>query len=531
MSVLTGAKYIYTNRKNNVYIPTDIVEIDIDASNMFINTKDTYLQMGVQMVSNQYKLCPSGSAGANAFIRNFEVSSGTGKVLESIYHYGTLYGVRDFYESTISLDNKKYLHEGKPNKTVIDSESCNQYVDPCLYNSVNGIYRVVPNMYKNVEVCLPLYLSGVFSPDRDDVFPALATKGLHIRLELEDAQTALQLIKAPLYTLQDGENFRDPEYGGYSDSTGYAVYEDCAAGEETITLKCVKDTLLSNAVKRRVLTDNVEYPAHLFMSGQKIYIGDRKYTINRVMRDETDNGVYRISLDLTSALVIDVEEDTSVYVSLDEEDNDASYRLSSVRMNIGSVQASLEYQNKCVQLIKAGQFKFDIFSFTDYSMNIAQSSAQNTLKINCRNTRALSLLCVASNSMFNSVAEDSLTPDKNTPSSYNFSLYNNIIVPSKLVPLDKFNNTAYPNLYNAVALREMEKAINACVGWNCNNLVNSQRCFFIGRELSKPGYSYNCMNELALNVNYTQNTALLMHNFLCHLRLLDCRDDDVYISY
>lgn len=529
MSITTGSKYIYTNRVNNIYRPTDIVEIDIDASNMFIDTKNTYLTMGVTMVSSQYKLCPSALAGCNGMFRTVEISSGTGKVLESIYHYGSLYAVRDYYESTVSLDNRKYLHEGKPNKAVIDSSSANQYVDPTIYDVVNGVAQPSQVQNKNVEVCLPLYLSGCLSPDRSDVFPCLATKGLQVRVELEDAQTSLNAIKAPLYQLNNGENFKTGEYGGYSDTTGYAVRTDLTSGEVNITLKSEKDVLTRLGISR-ILTDDVEKPAHLFLKGQKIYIGqENKYTIASV-KTAVQDGVHLVTVTLTTGLLQDIEEDTNLYISVDNEDNNASYALSNVKMCVGVVQPTQEYINKCVQLIKAGQFKFDIFSFTDYGMNIASNSSQNTLKLNCRNTRALSILCISTDAQSNQITEDGLRPDKQEPASYNFSLYNNIIVPSKLVSLDKFNHENQ-NLYNALALREMEKSINACVGWNCNNLTGSSSCFFVGRELAKPGYSYNCMNELALNINYTSNSALLMHNFVCHLRLLDCRDDEVYVSY
>jgi hypothetical protein len=522
---VTTSKYIYSNRKNNIYNPTDIIEINIDRSNMFINTKEFYLAMEVQMQSKQYKVCPSGRAGLNAMIRNLQIASGTGSVLESINNYGLLYSTKDYYESTISTENRKYLHEGKPNKIHIDDESANQYVTPNLFTN--------ESCFKTIEVCLPLYLSGCVSPNRDDIFPVLATMGLNLRIELTDANTALTVIKAPVYYTSDGQNFTKGEYGGYSSDKAYGVAIEAGANDDSVHLKNINDLVSEDDDDTilRILSADVAEPAHLFQIGQYINIGeeqqpgDNVYKVTAVAMDEG-----RIRLTFTPDLRYDIEKNDVVYVNPDAQYNDATYHLSNVKVNVGIVETGSDYVNSTMNLIKSGKFIFDIFSFTDYSMNISGNSTQNTLKINCRNTRALSLLCVPQDAQSNDLLEDSMIADKNTPRDYQFSLYNNVIVPSKLVPLDKFNHNN-TSLYNAMALREMEKSLLACPNWSVSSLKNPSQQFFVGRELAKPGYSYNCNSELALNINYVSVNALLMHNYLCHLRQLDCRLDGVMISY
>ena len=519
MQTVTTSKYIYSNRKNNIYNPTDIIEINIDRSNMFINTKEFYLAMDVQMQSKQYKVCPSGRAGLNAMIRNLQIASGTGSVLESINNYGLLYSTKDYYESTISTENRKYLHEGKPNKTHIDDESANQYVTPNLFSN--------SNCFKTVEVCLPLYLSGCVSPNRDDIFPVLATMGLNLRIELADANTALTVIKAPLYYTSNSQNFTTGENGGYQPNQAYGVAIEVEAGNSMIHLKNINDLVSEDDDENvhRILTADVDEPAHLFQIGQYINIGEDVHKVT-----EINMVAKRIRLTFTPPLTNTVLKNEVVYVNPDAQYNDATYHLSNVKVNVGIVETGSDYVNSTMNLIKSGKFIFDIFSFTDYSMNISGNSTQNTLKINCRNTRALSLLCVPQDAQSNNLVDDSMVSDKNEPRDYQFSLYNNIIVPSKLVPLDKFNHEN-ASLYNAMALREMEKSLLACPNWSVTSLKNPSQQFFVGRELAKPGYSYNCNSELALNINYNSVSALLMHNYLCHLRQLDCRLDGVMISY
>lgn len=523
MSVRTSSKYLYTMRKNNEYHESDVMEYNIPAENMLLNTKETYQVMIVKLASKQYKLCPDERAGLNGFIRNFQASSGTGQVVESIANYGILYANKDYYESSQSMDNRKYLHEGKPNKTVIDDSSACQYLDATESDP--------SKVYKTVEACLPFYLSGCLSPHRDKVFPNVALKGLNVRVELANAETALQAVKAPLYTAKDYQNFKTLTYGGYDSETGYAVLSNIEAGNDTLLLKNVTNVLSTESEDfKRVLSADVSKPAHLFMVGQHVVVShvdgsEETYEIKTVTMDQNN-----IALQFTTVLTEDVEEDDSVYVSTETQYNDLNFTLSNVRMNLGLVETQPQYIESMLRRVKAGTFQFDIFSFTDYGMNISSNSNNNSLKINCRNTRALSLISIPQSAKANSVLESSYTSDKNEPRDYNLSLYNNIIVPSKLVPLDKFNN-ANKALYNAVALREMEKALRACPGWSVNNLKNPCEQFFIGRQLATKGFSYNCNNELTLNINYNEVKALLMHNFICHLRRVDCRDDGVFISY
>ncbi len=518
MSVITSSKYIYTLRKNNVYNENAVVELNIPMSNMLINTKDTYLVGTLKLKSTQYKLAPSQRAGLSGLIRNLTVSAGTGQVLESLNNYGFLYSIKDYYESSPSIEHRKQLHEGKPNSLRLSDTSANQYCNP----------KANSNVHRTVEFCLPIYLSGCLSPERDDVFPCVATKGLSLKAELTNAETALNVIKAPVYETDDDQNFATGDYDGYSSSGGYAVLADVASGGYTISLKHTADTMIEGV--KRVLSANLANPAHVFQVGQYVYVkntnGDEEsHQIKSISMGEKNN----IQLTFEESLSENVDEDAYVYVSTDAAHKDADYDLSNLRMNVGLVQPPPGYLDSIAKKIQKNQFSFDVKSYTDYGMNISNNSNNNSLKINCRNTRAKSIICVPQSSAANSILEDSYQSDKETPRDYNFQLYNNVVVLSKQAPLDKFNHSNKA-LYNAVALREMEKSLTGA-GWQVNNLKNPSQQWFVGRKLANDGYTYNCNNELTLNINYVEVNALLMHNFLVHLRRITCTDTGVDVSY
>lgn len=513
----SATKYVYTERKNNVYVAGDVIEWNLSPVDPFINTKELYIAMEVQLQSTQYKLSPSAMAGLSGLIRVLTVSAGDGTVLESISNYGLIYATRNYYENTDSIFFRKVMHEGLPNKNVIDDSSCNQYLDATAKSDV----------YKRVEVLLPLYLSGCLSPDRSDVFPNIATKGLNIKIDTSDVPTSLMIVKAPLYKAVMGYSVETGTYGGYAEDEAYLTYAEASQGDTLIVLKCIQDSQPEGV--NAVLSANVENPAHLFMVGQYITVKDRDYKIENITVLDDAQGDFRIVIKLVTELLEDISVDDPVYVSLNPNyDTNSNYNLSNVRMNINTILPGHATLKSMQSQIESGNYRLNIFSFTDYPVNISTGSKNNSLKINCRNTMATGVICLPQNSINNNVQRDSYQNDKEEPYNYNFLLYNAIAVPSKLVDLRKFNDDDNKYLYNAVALREMHKALTSCK-WQVNNLLAPKEQWFVGRELAKTGFYYNCNNELTLNINYVDVSNILMHCVLCHEREIICSMNSIQV--
>lgn len=266
------------------------------------------------------------------------------------------------YESTESGDNLRYLHEGLPNKTVIDDTSCNQYC-----NASNANSSPADSAHKMVEVTVPLYLSGCLSPLRQDVFPCVATRGLRIKLELNTADTVLQAIKAPLFNLVNGANEPTSTFDGYSEDGGYAVQATVADGSDVVVLKKATD-LIGGGISRVLSPDNAA-PPHLFSAGQWIKLKTTANAPNDIADAQIKSVAIvgnRVQLTLESNLVTGCAVDAAVWVNTDSSKDDMGFELTSVRMNVGNVETPGGYLENIVSKVKSGKFNFDIFSYTDW---------------------------------------------------------------------------------------------------------------------------------------------------------------------
>ena len=516
MSVITQSKYIYSERKSNVYKEGDQIDFYFPPNNALINTQDTYLVFNIKVTGSQYKACVSEKAGVYSLLRSVTISTGDGStVLETLDHYGILQALKYHYESTESGDNLRFLHEGKPNKTYIDDSSCNQYVDA----------TAVTDPHKMVEVTAALHLSGCLSPLRQDVFPCVATRGLRIKLELNEATMALQAIKAPTYTLVNGRNKPTGNYDGYT-SNGYAVVSGGAADAQAVIVLKNADDLLQ-ADHTRILSPNSASPTHLFQNGQWLKVQDIggqpvSYQLSTV---EVENN--RLKLTLASSLAGAIAEDASVWVDDSVSHDDMNFELSEVKMNVGTVDPPPGYLEHLISKVNGGKFKFQIQSYTDYNRNVSDGSLNNALPLNCRNTRAKALLSVEQDSgSAASVTNDSFAPAENKKRQYNYLLYNNTLVPDRPVNMTRYND----GNYDAVCLREQMLALHA-TGWEVNDIRHSPDHMFYGRRLAMKGFSYSTEGAVTLNVNYQEVSALMMHTFLIHLRDIIVSNDGIAVAY
>ena len=517
---------VFTERRGATYREQDEINIYIPPSLAVVNCKNTFLQCRVKMEGN-LKVCPSGVAGCYSMFRDLTVMDGTGQyVLEQLQNYGEFDGVRQFYSENESLKNIRVLHEGKPSALVIGNTVGNQYIDAKEHSAAN--------VYKEVEVLLPLHNSGCLSPDRDTTFPNMATNGLRIRINLNDAQTATNCLTAPLFdtqgievvegTLESNGNFKQKGGGGYTAANGYELQAGVAQGAVTLVLKNTRDTL---GTDNRVLSPDNTTPAHLFMVGQTIRLNDAEnVTISNVSVD----GNNRINLTCSAvAAAAGYNAGASVHIVVDATTSSSqNYAISDVKMIVGSVVPPQGYVEDVLQQIGRG-LQLDIRTYQNYPVNIANNSLNNSLYLNARNNRAKSILSVLFKSTGNAFVEDSMIPDRGTVRDYQYILYK-ILTPDRLVDMNRFNLESF----NGIALREQMAALGAA-DIPVNNILKNYEHFFIGRRLAMKNYSYNMnkpdQGEVRLNVNYNVMEGILMNNFVVNLRRLIIRPEGIDIIY
>ena len=520
---------IYTERRGATYGELDEINIYVPPSLAIINCKSSYVALRLNIKNDALlKLSPSGVAGVYGCFRDVTISSGDGQtVLEQLDQYGLMDGLRQFYSENESLRNLRVLHEGKPSSLVIGDTTGNQYCDA---QAVNGV-----SAFKTVECLLPLHLSGCLSPDRDTVWPNLATSGLRIRINLQEAQSALSALTAPVYKAGvDGDEVeisyqgcKRKGGGGYSASYGYEVQTAIVGGAgAVITLKKRGDDL---SYDNHVLSADVANPAHLFMNGQTITLQDNPGTGNNT-EDKVVSAIAVIGNRIQLTCSVNVAQayavGATVHIKVDSTTiaSVQDYQMKDVRFFCDYVLPPQGYMESVLSQVNKG-LQMDIRSYTNYGVNISSNSLTNSLYINARNTRGKAILSVPIHSSQATYVEDSLIPDRNTVKNYQFILHK-ILAPDQLVNMNRYNL----NSYNAVALREQQHALSAG-DIPVNNILKNYKMFFVGRRLALPGYSYN-MNregEIRLNLNFNQTASLLLNNFVVHLRRIVVRPEGIQV--
>ena len=519
-NLTTKNQFVYSDRKNTNYKAEEVINIFIPPTMSMVNTKEVFMVFDILLDSSQYKGCLCPSAGAYSLFRTITIMDGTGStVLETLDSYAALQSLKYHIEKLDSTENLFQLHEGKPNKNVLHQKdsSLNQYCDPTKSE----------DYYTSVKVCLPLYLSGLLNPRRKYITPVFALRGLRIQIELNRWVDMFQASRAPLYKYDANstDNALTGEYGGYGEDQAYSVQADAAQTDTEITLMKFNDIKNDAHPVNRVLSDDVAEPAHLFCVGQSIKV--KTTAIDMQMKiDDITIVANRIVLTVP-ALANAVNANSRVYIATDANDV-GGITISNFKMNVGTVDPPQEYLQEVMGLVQSGKMRFDITSYTLFNKNISSGSLSNALVLNAMNQRAKSLLCIpillgtdALKDTFQSVVQAG-----NELQSYSLKLYNNVIVPDRLVPLTPYND----GNFNAICQREQMLSAGAA-SWEVNNITDMHNHFFIGRRLAMQGYSYDTKGMIELDINYKANDALLMQCFLVHKRSINVSDVSVNVSY
>lgn len=526
--VVCKDSYIYSERQGAVYNGSETVDIYIPQSYALINTKNTYLAFRLNMKGVLKKMV-SMRAGVASLIRDLTIYNGQGdKVLEQLDNYAIAQALYNFYNNNETINNLRVLHEGQPFDHVINNTVGNQY---CKADEV-----LPDKMNTEVEVLLPLYMSGILSPDRANVFAALATGGLRIKINLNSARQALQCMTAPLYDTSGAEletmyntKYNDKGGGGYTQTSGYEIMSNAATSEDptTIVLKSKSDTL---ATTNGVLSENVVKPAHLFAVGQTVQLnGVETQEITAItMSNVAIGGVTAYRINLTFAkLDTALNAGERVHIVTSNMENE-EFEFKDVKLNLSYVVPPPGYIEEIQKQINSG-LKMSIKTYTDYAVNISKDSLTNSLYINARNNNAKSIICVGQHSDNSDIIQDSFIPDRDTPRQYQWSIYK-VLTPNKTVSLERSNLESF----DAEHLRELQHGISAA-DIPVNNIYKAYKHFAIARRLAQPTYTYN-MNkpdegEVRLMLDYSKVNPTLMHNFVFHVREFTIMNNGIEILY
>lgn len=193
------------------YKQNQLIHITIPPNVRFIQPKETYLKMDLQVECNeQVRLFLDAQSGAQCLIKDIRIYSGGagGQLLEEIQDYNVITALRYDYEATDSIRQKRALTEGVSHFNPqcrgtfmgLKSDLNNVNKNPFnrAYKSDNqvsdttfgtGAGEELGN--QKIKVLLPLH-TGIFQNDR--VFPSLLTEGLRCEILLEKASKCVRVL-------------------------------------------------------------------------------------------------------------------------------------------------------------------------------------------------------------------------------------------------------------------------------------------------------------------------------------------------
>lgn len=526
MSIVTKSTLVYPDRQGTTFKAEDQIEFYIPPSLHLINTKSTFLLFDLNMTGN-LKKAVSSSAGVFSLFKSITLSSGN-----SEYNYENLQdpGIQQaiyYYYSKIAGNNLRELHEGKPSSDVLGYDSANQYTD--------GLATTAATAHKKVEVCLPLYMSGILSPNREKIFPNVATSGLRIRIILNTAVEGLTVTKTRVGVAATGAAPSPDEDLTRNNVGAYNVNFQCRAAGGDANLVVDRQIDVSHAnfnnVNRALLFNQTSGGAgapqvsHPFVVGQTLTENTGGgFASTRKIEGITQDANGKIVLAMSGG---NIAAGTGYAMRIDSSSSNntnENFEINNLRLQVSYAVAEPSYLEAIQRSVAANKMTIDIDTWTDYAINVPSGSLQNQLYIKSVNNRAKSLISVpikvASGA---SILEDSMASDQQNCQDYQYTLYG-INVPNRPVRIGRFikEDGDQKASFSGSAVKEMSHAFSAA-GYELNNIKYPWRRFFLGRKLANEGYSMNLNQEGDVRLSLSFNSsggpvATLVHNCVHHIR-------------
>jgi len=568
---------IVFDEKRSNYTKGQEVRIKIPATSCpVVSSRDTYLRFKVKLshssadVDARMPMILNSQIGGASLIRTLSIyAMKDNTLLEQIDNYALLAYLQAYYGDSDNDKDIKALTEG----AVSNKEKLRNPFYETKVDTGNGNGHEIVS-YKDVEICLPLKLSGLLSPDAYNAsLPVVALGGIEVRILLEnDVRKIIQFAtgKAGDGEYNDGllywEEGVDSEDLRTGNPAGRNGNNTAVANGGPMTPIYLNNTL---GVDAGLHTKSYDYNTGAFDNdmdhmgipafGPQVPVNDGglqfvneylPYFFNQRLRigNPTNAGANRSTgrisnidiqpgaggdacVELTCAGGGAENADdpagagvgSAVLINVPQQSYD--YTISEVQMVVGVLQTSPEYVNAVLNKSNTSQgVSMDIKSFNNYKVNQNAGVSKSSLYIPMNERRAYSILCVPEDLANRPIYADGLRPPVEEPENYHF-IISNLRVPNRNVNLARIKEedraTQVYGRNEPVHSKELEDALNNC-GIAVENLDRSNFCFAIGRALSRYGHTFNAQDlagEVRLNVEYTAQTKnILWNNFICCLK-------------
>ena len=541
------------------YKPEDQFKFHLPQSLAYMDTNDSYLSFDVEVSGPGY-VRPDWEAGAHSLIRRFRIMDGTGsQTLEEIEGYNALVSTKNTYNSNPSIHKNRGLFEGRSANNDVDNQL--YYAGP-QYTFTNADKNGNTPTSLKTKICLPIQ-SGVLNSGK--VFPLLATKGLRVEVDLENANTAFSCPKALSLNGTDSAAYRwklqvpilgatgadatakqekaaidtefsctikEPSAGGALNG----MYKQYARGGEAPFPLQVGDILhikLADGTSSKILGVvsglGTDYGSTDFM--QIYYIPDRAISAGLAVDYPADSLVFwswadreLIAAGTPAYTPANIPTENSASQAMkDATKMVASYTISNVEYVVSQVSPPAAYNARLLsQINSSAGLSMDFNSYTLYRNNVFNANGVSQMLIPAREQRAYSALSLplsqSNMGAYASMNERSFFGIVDGAANYNY-IIGGKSVPDRRVNLARLSLS--PAKPEALHLIEVEKGVSNC-GVPVRDLRN-KGSFLIARAFSKYGQIFNtAQQDLQLRVDYTASTkAKMFMNYICHLRRLN----------
>lgn len=400
------------------------VEFEIPPSVKFIDGKSSYLNFDIKLsvgaVPTRLQLDPH--IGANSLIKNLRIYAGSGKnsLIEEISGYNTKVAMEYSYNQDESTRKLRALKEGclvadpQSRGTLGTSES--QLIDhrtnPFYVNTPAPAARNWGNEdFHEAKVSLPLHC-GVFK-NSNKIFPCLATMGLSISIDLEDAGNVVKQLDSvnrwrrmqqnPVFHGIDAAGTAwvnngaggQTQYVYLSNDNNVTTVENCPFVKgETIGICELTDP--NETAQIQTTADVAVMPeiADITMDGGYVRIdfGTNRRNAAAGSQSITSGNfiVYSSSIDQERHVNGGGAE---VFPALTN--YAATYTITNVELVVAQVNLDPRYEAGMLQKMReGGVIDFDILSCTNYKHSLLASNRNATVDLPLSNTRAKSCCVV-----------------------------------------------------------------------------------------------------------------------------------------
>jgi len=598
LNMPTIAKSVLSERQTQ-YNPQDQVIIKISPGLGNMNPLESFLRFRVAVKNTgDMPFCAGldGNAGAYSLFERVDIYSGLNAV-----HLESIQGVAEFMAMYSAFDNDKSTHGRRVLTEGYGGVAGTLSAQPVSGNSnglLSNFYEVsttnrdVNNRgceYKDVEVVLPLYFSGIFNSNR--IWSLMASDGLEIRITLRSASEAIRAFGEYGYSVGAlPAQYPRPydsnaqlaagnlqEFGAdTSVQRAYAIADVNNSGAPT---GIVAGTNVNSVELMR--TNNAALPANArgvnSLAQCPLLVGQQFiYKVDAPANTYVNLGVIT-GIQLAAAAPNNVEllfnnvavaagDDAAVAnqccgnrggANIIEATGDAAallstttglgtvsitpsltFELNDVEMVIGTVMTPPEYSEAMMAKVESdGGLVYEYPSWNLYRLQDNQAP-RTSLLIPTLEARAKALVINPVRSTWGTGGQEfqnsALDAPQDSLQNYQF-LLNNTLAPDLPIECLRSNTAADGGLeaWNDVAVQEAEKAMERA-DIKVNDLRNFHAHFTAGRRLSTDNHSYDAKsNEIRVNYQYLNTPKVQKQWFaqMSHIRRCVIKPDGIEVIY